>query len=54
MLYGFNKFRPGDAYCYYGVHPHTIRQAAYNYAARHGWKFITRANGKTVLIERVS
>lgn len=54
MLYGFDKFRRGDAFCYYGVNRHAISQAAYNYARRHGWKFITRLNGKSVLIERVA
>ena len=54
MFYGFDKFRRGDGYYYYGVNRHTICQAAYNYARRHGWKFITRSNGKSVLIERVA
>jgi hypothetical protein len=54
MKYGFHAFRKGDGFYFYGVSPHRIRSAAYGYAARRGWKFVTRSKGKTVLIERVA
>lgn len=54
MKYEFHKFHKGDGFYFYGVTPHRIRSAAYRFAARHGWKFVTRSKGKSVLIERVA
>lgn len=54
MKYKFHTIRKGDGFYFYGADPERIRSAAYAFASRHGWKFITRRTPQAVLIERVA
>jgi hypothetical protein len=50
--YGFNEFRLGDVWRYFGVPLITIRSAAQMFGQRHGKRFKVWQDGRTVLVER--
>jgi len=52
--YGFEQFKRGDAWRYYGVPGGLIRNAAKMFGMRHGKKFRVREDAKAVLVERLA
>ncbi len=52
--YGFNEFRLGDVWRYFGVPLITIRSAAQMFGQRNGKRFKVWQDGKTVLVERLA
>jgi len=52
--YGFEQFKRGDAWRYYGVPASLVRNAAMMFGMRHGKKFRVREDAKAVLVERLA
>jgi hypothetical protein len=52
--YGFNEFKLGEAWRYFGVSLENIRSAAQMFGQRHSMRFKVRQQGKSVLVERLA
>ncbi len=52
--YGFNEFKQGEAWRYFGVPLANIRSAAQMFGMRHGMRFKVRQEGRSVLVQRLA